>query len=277
MEKNSLFFKEEQVIREGKDLLKSPEFQDRACTEHYERLLRHYERMFGQMQRIVRIADGFEDELRTSLQEKEVLLREVHHRVKNNLASIIGLIHLQRKTMGNAAAAGILSDLASRIMSMALIHETLYQSDKLTRIDCQRYFSALGSHLISAAASRGHVRCEVEATGVEMNLDTAVPCGMIVNELITNAIKHAFPQGKPGGGTGSCTVSVSVQGDGPIYTLAVADNGIGLPPATNWETAKTLGLKLVKMLAEHQLGGRIEVDCTAGTRFTLNFGSRHNG
>jgi len=273
MEKQSLFVREEQVIGEARNLLASSGLPDKSCTAHYEKLLRHYERMFDQMKRIVRISDKFEEALRASLEEKEVLLREVHHRVKNNLAAIISMLNLQRQATGGTATAAILADLGDRIKSMALVHEKLYRSDQLSRIDSQDYFEALSSHLIKSIAPCGHVRCRVAAKGVEMNLDTAIPCGMIVNELITNALKHAFPEGRTGTGEGFCEINVSMEHDGTAYMLAVFDNGVGIPPEVDWTTGKTLGLRLVKMLGQHQLGGRIELDRNGGTRFVLYFSS----
>lgn len=273
MDQQSLFVREEQVIGEAEDLLASPEFRDNPCAVHYEKLLRHYERMFAQMKRIMRLSDKFEEALRTSLEEKEVLLREVHHRVKNNLAAIISIFNLQRQATDDTTTAAILTDLGDRIRSMALVHEKLYRSDQLSRIDCQDYFEALSSHLLKSISTRGHVRCNVTAAGVEMNLDTAIPCGMIVNELLTNALKHAFPEGRPGTGEGPCEISVSMERDGSAYTLVVADNGMGLPPDVDWTSGKTLGLRLIKMLGRHQLGGRIDLDRTGGARFDLRFGS----
>ncbi|MCX6028488.1 MAG: PAS domain S-box protein [Chloroflexi bacterium] len=216
-----------------------------------------------------------EEALRASLAEKEVLLKEVHHRVKNNLASIIGLLGLQRETVADPAAVARFRELEGRIRAMALVHETLYHTESLARIDLQHYLETLIAQLRAALAPYGDVRFSVAAAGVEMGLDTAVPCGLILNELITNALKYAFPGGQPRPGEQACEITVSAEWDGGVYTLTVADNGVGLPADLDWATTKTLGLRLVRLLADHQLGGNIEIDRAGGTRLVLQFGSTH--
>jgi len=216
-----------------------------------------------------------EEALQASLAEKEVLLREVHHRVKNSLAAVIGLLALQRQAIDNSTVTAVLEDLSSRIKAMALVHERLYRSENLSRIAIQDYLKALISHLRTSFGSRGNIRCTIAADGIEMDLDTAVPCGMIVNELITNSLKHGFPGDKPRPGASHCELTVSMEWDGTTYTLVVADNGVGVPADLDWVATKSLGLRLVRMLGQHQLQGHIELDRTNGTRFTLTFGSRH--
>jgi two-component sensor histidine kinase len=216
-----------------------------------------------------------EEALQASLAEKEVLLREVHHRVKNSLAAVIGLLALQRQVIDNSTVTAVLEDLSGRIKAMALVHERLYRSENLSRIAIQDYLKALISHLRTSFGSRGNIRCTIAADGIEMDLDTAVPCGMIVNELITNSLKHGFPGDKPRPGASHCELTVSMEWDGTTYTLVVADNGVGVPADLDWVATKSLGLRLVRMLGQHQLQGHIELDRTNGTRFTLTFGSRH--
>jgi PAS domain S-box-containing protein len=213
-------------------------------------------------------------ELRNSIQEKDVLLREVHHRVKNNLAAIIALLEMQQKGIGDSKAAASLQELAVRIKSMALVHEKLYRSDNLARIDFQDYLEPLTSHLQTTFGVSDIVRCHIDATGVEFGLDEAIPCALIINELVTNAMKHAFPMGKPGHGFETCDIRTTVKMEGDECTLSVADNGIGLPPDLDWRSCSSLGLRLVRMLGEHQLGGHILLDQTEGTCFILRFISR---
>jgi len=127
----------------------------------------------------------------------------------------------------------------------------------------------------------GHVRFSVAAAGVKMGLDTAIPCGLILSELITNAFKYAFPGDKPRPGEKACEITVSAEwdsgaGDDGVYTLTVADNGVGLPADLDWATTKTLGLRLVRMLGQYQLKGRIELDRASGTSFRLVFASRQS-
>lgn len=215
-----------------------------------------------------------EEALRHSLEEKETLLREVHHRVKNNLAAIIDLLELQREGMKEAPLACQLLELGNRIRSMALVHEMLYQSDNLNRIDFQEYLQTLVAHLRNALDPQGAIRIEVAATGVCMDLDSAIPCGLIVNELVINALKYAFPGRRPRPGASTCEITVTATRDGAACTLTVADNGVGLPAGLDWAITRTLGLRLVRMLGQHQLGGQLELDGACGTRVSLRFGSR---
>jgi two-component sensor histidine kinase len=208
--------------------------------------------------------------LRASLEEKDVLLKEVHHRVKNNLAAIMGLIDLQEQSSDEQTRAAM-TDLSNRIRSMSLVHEQLYQSENFARIDFQDYLNVLTAHLRSSYQSSRNVHVSVAASGVKMGLDSAVPCGLLITELVTNAFKYAFPAGQTCSGASGCEVAVSAEWDGAAYTLTVADNGVGLPAGLDWTKTKTMGLLLVKMLGQHQLQGKIEVDYTGGTRFRLRF------
>jgi PAS domain S-box-containing protein len=211
-----------------------------------------------------------EDALQNSLAEKEVLLREVHHRVKNNMAAIIGLFNLQRQAMEDPQVQAVLADLSSRVRAMSLVHEKLYRSESLAKIDFQDYLQSLISHLRTSFGSP-HIECQIAALGVEMPLDLAVPCGMIINELVTNALKHAFP-GKPSGsGKKVDKITVAVYRDHDSFSMSVADNGVGLPPEFDLNTTETLGLVLVRMLGQHQLGGAYEIEQMGGTRITFNF------
>ncbi len=215
-----------------------------------------------------------EHSLKASLAEKEVLLREVHHRVKNNMAAIIGLFDLQRQIMNDQGSRDVMAELSSRVRAMSLVHEKLYRSDSLARIDFQDYLKSLISHLRTSFGSP-FIRCEISSLGVEMPLDLAVPCGMIISELVTNSLKYAFPQTDSGATDRVNCIMVGMGHDQDTYTLSVADNGIGLPPGFDLQSARTLGLTLVRMLGEHQLGGHYELDQRDGTRFTLTFTPRN--
>jgi PAS domain S-box-containing protein len=217
--------------------------------------------------------------LQAALAGKEVLLKEVHHRVKNNLTAIIGILQLQREMVTDPAAVAQFKELEGRIRSMALVHETLYKSESLSRIDLQDYLEKLIVGLRAALAPGCDIRIGVAATGVEMGLDCAIPCGLILNELLTNACKYAFPGGQPRAGEKACKITVTAEwdgnaGDNGLYTLTVADNGVGLPVDLDWATTKTMGLRLVRMLGEFQLDGRVELDRASGTSFRLVFASR---
>jgi PAS domain S-box-containing protein len=217
-----------------------------------------------------------EQQLTAALQEKEVLLREVHHRVKNNLAAIIGLMDMQRRSLEDPSGQIILTELSSRIRSMSLVHEKLYRADSLESIDFQDYTQSLISHLRTTFGSPDII-CRVDAPGVIIPLDLASPCGLIVNELVTNALKYAFPDGKPRPGNQDCRVLVRLQRENSVYTLTVADNGIGWPTGFDWTKTRTLGMILVRMLGQHQLGGRYSIDQKEGTSITLSFTERKKG
>ncbi len=211
-----------------------------------------------------------EETIRASLLEKEILLKEVHHRVKNNLMSVIGLIKMEGTKTKNKTFIALLQELEGRVRSMALVHESLHKSEDLARIDLQYYLETLTAHIRAQFGAERDIRFSVQASGVKVSLDFAVPCGLILNELITNAYKHAFPGDKPRAGAGQCEIAVAVQHEDGGLTLTVADNGIGLPADLDWEKTDTLGLKLIKMLSL-QLNGSIELDRTQGTAFHLHF------
>ena len=211
-----------------------------------------------------------EETIRASLLEKEILLKEVHHRVKNNLMSVIGLIKLQVTKAKSEAFNVLLQELEGRVRSMALVHESLHKSDTLARIGLQNYIDTLTDHIRAQYGAERNIHFSVKADGVEVDPDFAVPCGLILNELIVNAYKHAFPGDKPCSGAGQCGIAVVVQQDGGNIDLTVTDNGVGLPAGLDWEKVDTLGLKLIKMLCL-QLNGSIELDRTQGTVFHLRF------
>jgi PAS domain S-box-containing protein len=217
-----------------------------------------------------------EEVIRASLAEKEVLLKEVHHRVKNNLMTIIGLIKMQESKTRNKTISYLMNELEGRVRSMALVHESLHKSEDLAHINLQNYIETLSDHIRAQFGAKRDIRFSVQAAGVDVDLDTAVPCGLILNELITNAFKHAFPSDKMQAGKNHCEITVSVSQDSGICTLIVADNGVGLPAETNWENPETLGLQLVKMLCR-QINGSIDLDRSHGSVFRLRLAQPAQG
>jgi len=206
-----------------------------------------------------------EEKIRTNLEEKEILLKEIHHRVKNNLQSISGLLNLQAAYGDDVRVSKILKDSQNRILSMALIHERLYQLEDLSRIDFSDYVYQLSRQLkgsYGSIAENIFVRTECEE--VFFNLDTAIPCGLIITELVSNALKHAFPEG-----TGEIWIRLKTSGKG-VYELSVSDNGIGMPSEVDFESATTLGLTLVQSFVEF-LAGTIELDRDEGTAYRITF------
>jgi PAS domain S-box-containing protein len=199
-----------------------------------------------------------------SLKEKEVLLKEIHHRVKNNLQVISSLLSLQTANVHDPQTIEQLRESQNRIRSMALIHERLYQSNDLARIDFGEYVRSLVNFLVrSYGIPNVHLKLAVQ--NIEMSVNTAIPCGLIINELVSNALKHAFPAGRGG----EVEISVEVRPDG-IGVLRVSDNGIGLPSDIDVDNTNTLGLQLVNTLS-NQLNGKIELFREPGTTYSIAF------
>jgi len=211
-----------------------------------------------------------EESIRSSLAEKEVLLKEVHHRVKNNLMTIIGLIKMQETKANNEMFNHLLLELEGRVRSMALVHESFHKSEDLAHVDLQNYIETMSAHIRAQFGAERDIRFSVQAVGVDVGLDIAVPCGLILNELITNAYKHAFPGDKTHSGEGNCEIAITVKHEGGVLTLTVRDNGVGLPSGVDWENPETSGLRLIRMLSQ-QIKGYIELDRSAGTVIRLKF------
>jgi len=213
-----------------------------------------------------------EERVKASLAEKEVLLKEVHHRVKNNLQIISTLLDLQSETIKNEEALRAFRESQDRIKAMALIHEKLYESSDIASIDFGKYVNDLSVHLFNSyLIDPGCITLNVDTGGISMGIDRAIPCGLIINELVSNALKHAFPDNRPG----EISIRFDVEEDGRI-TLAVADNGIGMPEGIDPAHSATLGLQLVSMLAR-QLRGRIEMANNRGTSWEITFSSMEQG
>jgi len=208
-----------------------------------------------------------EELIQASLREKEALLREIHHRVKNNLQITSSLLRLQAGAIENPEAREVFAETQHRIRSMALVHEKLYQSTNLSLIDFGDYIRTLGDLLFqSFGIDPTRVLLTVVDDEVLLSIDTAVPCGLIVNELLLNALKHAFPEG----GHGEIVVELADGGDG-WCRLAVRDDGVGLPDDMMSEGSGTLGLQLVRGLVA-QLDGRLAVERgRGGAGFTISF------
>lgn len=207
-------------------------------------------------------------ELRASLAEKEVLLREIHHRVKNNLQIVASLLYLQSRGLPEPVRH-LFQESRDRLKTMALIHENLYRSPDLSRIDVPGYFRTLAEAIFGTlGAEHIAVRLELKLAPGSLEAESAVTCGLILNELVTNALKYAFPGGRTG------TVGVEFEETSPgRYRFEVWDDGRGLPPALDVRAAETLGLKLVDGLVR-QLGGTLEVGPPPGARFTIRFGGK---
>jgi two-component sensor histidine kinase len=208
-----------------------------------------------------------EEQIKASLAEKEVMLREIHHRVKNNLQVISSLISLQADNLTDERMREEFNDVRDRVRSMALIHEQLYQTSDLARLNFADYaVSLLHSLWRSHGALAEKVQLNLALASVTLSIKTAMPCGLILNELAGNALKHAFP----GSNGGEVTVGLEHDSVTGAVCLHVHDNGVGLPAGLDWRQSPSLGLHLVQILAG-QLCGTVETGIGPGAEFSVTF------
>jgi two-component sensor histidine kinase len=212
-----------------------------------------------------------EEKIKKSLEEKESLLKEIHHRVKNNLQVICSLLRLQRRHVTSEESRTVFKETENRVRSMAMLHEALYKSENLNKISAKEYVRDLASYLFeSYGAPKQGINLIVEAEDLSFTIDTAIPCGLIINELVTNALKHAFPAGRKG----EIRISLHSVADGQ-WELVVADDGVGLPKDMDVRHKESLGLGIVRALAK-QLQGEIESNVLNGAEFRIRFsGAAH--
>ncbi len=214
-----------------------------------------------------------EEAIQHALAEKEILLREIHHRVKNNLAGIISLINLQIGSLTDPLLISQFNDLETRIRSMALVHESLSVTKDLARINVATYTENLTRHLFQIYGKATNIRCRIDMGDVMMPIETAIPCGLVMNEIVTNSLKYAFPptstcveiRGEP------CTITLTLHREGNNYRLMIADNGIGMPEGIDITAARTLGLYLIRFIVNHQMRGSLEVSTAGGTAYMIRF------
>jgi two-component system, sensor histidine kinase PdtaS len=207
-----------------------------------------------------------EERIRSALREKDILLGEVLHRVKNNLQVIDSLLDLQSAKTSDPAALELLRESQNRVRSMAQIHQSLYQSKDFGRVDFGNFLENLVPALLSSyGIGPERIAVAINSSHVLLPIDAAIPCGLAVNELISNALKHAFPASREG----EIRIDLDREDAGQVV-LTVSDNGVGLPDALGMEQPATLGLQLVSLLAD-QLGGNLSVQKAKPTRFTLRF------
>lgn len=207
-----------------------------------------------------------EDRIRISLMERETLLKEVHHRVKNNLQVISSLLHLQSLHTSDESSVELFRESQHRVRSMALVHERLYRSQDFARVDFRDYIESLANYLFrSYQVNADLIRLDVRVHGVRMPIDAAVPCGLLVNELISNCLKHAF-QGRA---EGYIQVELTAMEDGHA-ALSISDDGVGLPLQVNPDAAATFGMQLIAALVD-QLHGRIHIERQPGTQVRIIF------
>jgi two-component sensor histidine kinase len=217
-------------------------------------------RLYREAQAEITARKQIEQQLETSLQEKQILLKEVYHRVKNNLQAVSNLLFLQAEQIKDQQVREIFYEAQDRVKSIALVHEKLYQTEDLSRVNFGEYLNSLASHLVRSnhARARG-VKLEVSTDEVQLDMETAIPLGIIINELVTNAFKHAFPpdRARPADQADEIQIELHVEAEQQLR-LIVRDNGVGFPEGLEPANTGSLGLQLVHMLVQ-QLNGSLEL------------------
>jgi len=205
------------------------------------------------------------EQLKQALREKESLLREIHHRVKNNMAVVSSLLSLEARKIKDATVRSLFEKSQQRVRSMALVHEKLYQTKDLSSINFESYIKSMVLDIISMyRIDTSAITTEINIGDIELDLESAVPCGLIINELLTNAFKHAFPK------NGRGVLSINFTRTDGTYTLIIKDNGVGLPEGFDYREADTLGFQLVDILTG-QLGGTLQIKSDKGTEAVVMF------
>ncbi|MBT4286245.1 MAG: DUF3365 domain-containing protein [Deltaproteobacteria bacterium] len=212
------------------------------------------------------IQKATEQKIKTSLQEKDTLLHEIHHRVKNNMTLISSLLKLQMVNVTSKKAKEALQDSQNRVNSMCMIHETLYRTDDISAISMEKYLSELGRVILQSYSIGNNININVKAEDIMIGIKQASSIGLIVNELITNSLKYAFPDQSSG------EINLGLKSDEEnIVELCVSDNGIGIPKDSDIQNSNSLGLKLVKAIVENQLDGSFDFNKQNDTKFTIKF------
>lgn len=247
------------------------EFQNTVNGKWYDIRDRAIEWIDGRIARLEIAVDitehkKAEDMLKASLKEKEVLLQEIHHRVKNNMTVIASLLKLQAERVNDEHYREMFSDSIARIKTMALIHEKLYRSEDLSQIDFSEYINQIIDNIYMSYGMGLHkVTLKKDIENVFIGIDTAITCGLIVNELVTNSFKHAFPQSVDG------VIKVAFRrNDKDVFELSISDNGNGIPKGLDYRNPDSLGLQLVNTLTR-QLNGKIEQLGKKGIEYKITF------
>ncbi|TSA26319.1 MAG: sensor histidine kinase [Bacteroidetes bacterium] len=234
------------------NLNKKNYLHQKALDAQYKRLLTEFKEKAA-----------MEAELKQAVEQKGVMLKEIHHRVKNNLAIVISMLSLQMRQLPDPDLKRVIGDIEMRIRSMALIHEHLYRSEDLDRIRLHEYLKALTTIVLSTW-STSRIDLDTEFEPMDVSIEAALPIGLITNELMTNSIKYAFPDNRQG------TIKVWLRKADKYIHLTISDNGIGLPEGFHMEDQKTLGMFIIKLLVE-QLAGQLHIENKKGVSFTIHF------
>jgi PAS domain S-box-containing protein len=207
-----------------------------------------------------------EEKIQASLNEKETLLQEIHHRVKNNMQIISSLLKLQGSSIDDEQAKDALKESQSRIFAMSAVHETLYGSENLSEINLKQYINTVSRALIQTyLPDPNRVKLSIDSDDIKIDIRIASPIGLIINELVSNSLKHAFPGDKDG------KIDIIMKIHNGMLTITVSDSGGGMQDGVDWKNVGTLGLKLVCTLVEKQLAGSISLENQNGTTFIIKF------
>jgi PAS domain S-box-containing protein len=219
---------------------------------------------FAKVMRDVTERERARERLERANHEKDSLLREIHHRVKNNLQVIVSLLSMHARHVADPHAAELIIETQNRVRAIARIHESLYGSSDLSMVRFGSYLNRLASDLVSFYGMRDRVATHVQAEEITLEIERAIPLALITNELLCNALKHGFPEGRTG------VISVALTQNGADARLCVFDDGIGLPKSVNLDTATSMGFHLIRILSA-QLQAHAEMSSNAGTRIALQF------
>lgn len=248
--------------------------RDSALQENQEELERRVDERTEALQQEIIERQKVEDQLKDSLKEKEVLLKEIHHRVKNNLQVISSLLYIQSKKIKDKKALELFKDSENRVRSMALIHEKLYRSENFININLEQYLRSLTHHLLQTYTLDGkHIDIQIHVDDISLTIEKGIPCGLIISELVSNALKYAFPEDREGVIQIKLFSENGNQNDHTnkrLYTLIVSDNGIGFSKDFDLNKTKTLGLQLVNNLIQ-QIDGVMNLEVSSGTSFKITF------
>ena len=249
--------------RTQEDLHRTNEYLDQRVAARTKELQNSNNQLKQEITRRIQV----EEQIKTSLREKEVLHREIHHRVKNNMQIIISLMRLQSDNVKEKQYTDMLKESQGRIRSMALIHEKLYQSKQFTDININEYVKSLVNDLFrSYGVDSSRIIAKIRIKDVSLDLESAIPCGLILNELVSNSLKYAFPNDQKG------KINIDFrQSNQEDFELAISDDGVGLPEKLDFKNTKSFGLRMVRSLIEHQLSGKIQLNQEEGTQYHIQF------